>query len=238
MKLLTVILLSLSFIPSLFNYSDDAIANFVYDLCGIAMMPIVLFYLFHEIDKTDFINRGVIASLIVIFSAKFFSYLSVMLSIELGFIAYIISASLSYLTLVMVCTWKNEASDKIEPDGTYFAFKRPKNFLDFIISLFRLPISSFSIVQNDKWYKFSRTYKGLYVSDISGIDLNQYIFKRAPDIDNDILKALVGTQWKLKSSNCITAFQPVLSIMGIKLKCFDFIPSVFAYRFFKQKVFD
>ena len=203
-----------------------------------AAMPIVLFGLFSQIDKAKVFNRGIVASLTIVFSAKFFSYLSVMLSVELGFIIYFIMAFFSYLTLAMTLTWTDEASDNIEPDGTYFVFKRPKNFLDFIISLFKLPISSFSIVQNDKWYKFSRAYKGLYVSDISGIDLNEYIFKRAPDIDSDILKALIGTQWKLKGNNCITAFQPVLSIMGIKLNYFDCIPSVFAYRFFKQKIVD
>ena len=236
MKLLAFILLSLTLIPSLFESGDNNLANFAYDLCTIAMMPVVLFYLFNAINKTEFLNRGIIASLIVIFSAKFITYLSLMISVNLGFIIYIVAGSLSYLTLAMVCTWKDEKSDNIKPDGTYFVFKRPKNFIDFIISLFKLPISSFSIVQNDKWYKFSRAYKGLYVSDISGIDLNEYIFKRAPDIDSDILKALIGTHWKIISSNCITAFQPVLYIMGIKLKYFDFIPSVFAYKFFKQKV--
>lgn len=238
MKLLTAMLFILGCVPLLFDNGSNNLANFAYDVCTILMMPIVLVYLFNQIDKTKILDRGLIAVLIVAFSAKFINYLSFMLSAELGFIIYFITIFLSYLTLAMTFTWKDEASDKIEPDGTYFVFQRPKSFLDFILTIFRLPISSFSIVQNDKWYKFSRAYKGLYVSDISGIDLNQYIFKRAPDFDEDILKALIGTQWKIKSSNCITAFQPILSIVGIKLKCFDFIPSVFAYRFFKQKVFD
>lgn len=234
MKLLTVILFTLGYIPLLFEGGDNNLANFAYDACTIPMVPIVLIYLFNQIDKTKILDRGLIAVLIIAFSAKFINYLSFMLSAELGFIIYLITMFFSYLTLAMVCTWKDEKSDNIEPDGTYFVFKRPKNFLDFVVSLFRLPISSFAIIQNDKWYKFSRENKGLYISDISGIDINEYIFKRAPDIDSDILKTLIGTQWKIKSSNCITAFQPVLSIMGIKLKYFDFIPSVFAYRFFKQ----
>lgn len=232
--ILAIILLSLGYMPMLLEGSGDNIANFAYDACTMPMVPIVLFYLFHEIDKSQFKKRGIIAALTIIFSWKFFSYLAYMLSAPVGAAIFILAMLFSYLALAMTLAWKDEKSDNIEPDGTYLVFKRPKNFIDFIISLFRLPISSFSIVQNDKWYKFSRAYKGLYVSDISGIDLNEYIFKRAPDVDSDILKAVIGTKWKITSSNCITAFQPVLSIMGIKLKYFDFIPSVFAYRFFKQ----
>ena len=125
--------------------------------------------------------------------------------------------------------------DNIAESGTYFAFKRPIGFLGFIITLFRLPVESFSIVQDSKWYKFSRAYKGLYTSHISAADLNQYVFESVPSVDGDILKALVGTPWKIKSSNCITVFRPVLLSMGIRLKSFDFIPAIFAYKFFTGK---
>lgn len=238
MKILAAILLSLALIPSLFEGGDSNIANFVYDACTIPMVPIVLFCLFHQIDKTKFKERGVIAGLTVIFTVKFLCYLSYMLSVNLGVVVFITTMLISYLGLTMTLTWKDENSDKVESDGTYFAFKRPKNFLDFIISIFRMPVSSFSIIQNEQWYKFSRSYEGLYTSHISAIDLNYYVIKRVADVDADILKSLVGKPWKIKSSNCITAFQPVLSILGIKLKYFDFIPAVFAYKFFKSKHID
>lgn len=234
MKSLAVILIVLALIPSLFS-GDEKFANFAYDVCTMPMVPIVLFYLFNTINKSDIINRGIVASLTVVFAAKFITYLSIMVSVDLGFAIYIVAGVLSYLTLAMTCAWKDEQSDIIEEFGTYFVFKRPRNFLEFIVTLFKSPVTSFSIVKDSKWYKFSTQYEGLYISDLVYADLSDYIFKRVPDVDEDLLKGVVGSKWKIKSNNCITVFKHVLLIVGIELKYFDFIPSVFAYRFFKNK---
>jgi hypothetical protein len=233
-KLLAAILITLALIPSLFS-GDEKLANFVYDACTMPMVPIILFYLFSKIPSDQLVNRGIASSLVVIFSAKFFSYLSVMLSVELGFIVYIIAAATSYSTLAMVCLWKDEKSDIIDSNGTYFVFKRPRNFFDFIITLFRAPVTSFSIVQNDRWYRFSRRHSGLYSENVGHADISDYIFKRVPDIERDDLEDLVGEKWTIKGNNCITAFKHVLLVVGVELKRFDFIPAVFAYRFFKNK---
>lgn len=218
----------------LFESADDNLANFAYNICTIPMVPIVLFYLFHRIDKTQFKERGIVAILIIIFTAKLLNYLAYMLSAPFGLVVFMLTMFITYLSISMAWTWKAEVSDKIEKHGTYFVFKRPKSMLDFVITFFRSPVSSFSIVQDEKWYKFSRAYSGLYASDMKSIDLNCYILKRVRDIDNDILKSLVGTRWRMISNNCITAFQPVLYIVGIKLKYFDFIPAIFAHKFFSK----
>lgn len=231
---LAVILAALGIVPSLLVGQGEQLANFAYDLCNMLMLPTILYALFLVLDKTKVLERGVVVALFVGFSFKVVNYLSYMLSIDLAPVVYVLSTGLALYFLKQAVICEDIPDTKIEEHKTYFVFKKPKSLLDFLVTFFKYPVGSFSIVNNYKWYKYSKSYEGLYTSDISAMDLNIYKLVPVKDVDEDILKALVGTKWSLVKSNCITVFKPVFLSLGIKLNKLDFIPSIFAYKFFKN----
>lgn len=234
MKYLAMILLALSSTPLLFEGQGEQIANFAYDACNMLIIPIILIALFKTLPRYKILERGIVVALVIGFSAKFVNYISYMLAIDLAPFLYIGSTCLCLYLLKQACICEDSTNTTISSGKTYFVFKKPKGFIDFLITLFKVPVSSFSIAKGDNWYRFSKSFDGLYTCDTAGIDLNNYVLLPVKNIKDNMLKDLVGTKWSLVRNNCVTAFKPAFASIGIELGKFDFIPSIFAYKFFKK----
>jgi hypothetical protein len=231
---LLISLLVLNNAPLLFREMSDPIANFSYDVCQQLTMVILSTFIYFVTPVHRFKERGCAILVSLMFCLTLVNYISYMLSFPLFYAQYPLAIiAFIHLFYNYLINWRGFHGLKFRKDKSYFVFKKPVNFIDFFIALVRNPVSSFSIINNSQWYKYSKKKQKMHIIDTDNIDYNKYFLFEVKSIESKDLDALVGTPWGIRKSNCITAFKPIFEKAGIKLNFFDFIPSVFAYNFFK-----
>lgn len=234
--LLLTITLLLNNIPMLFRGYSDSVYNLVYDVGQYSLFTFLLAFIFSITPREKFKERGISIVLMLMFINLTMNTIYDKLDISFFYIQYPLGLlSFSYFIYTTINWKENIEINEIEKDKTYFVFKRPKRFLDFLITLFKVPVSSFSIVNKGEWYLYTKDVRGLYKIDADFLDHKYYNIVEVATIEKSILDGLLGRSWNLQKSNCVTVFVPAFTHMRIKLKRFDFIPAIFAYKFFKGK---
>ena len=232
---LTISIIILNNIPLLFRDASVMAANFSYDACQQLTMIILISFIFSMIPKNNFKARGLILLLALIFGNVLLNYISYMFSFPTFSVQYPLGILLFSYLIYTTLNWKEYPRLRIYKDKSYFVFKKPKNFMHFLITIFKSPVSSFSIINNNKWYIYTKKAKGLTLKNPRYLDQNKYFVIKVKKLDDEILSWLVGRQWSLLKSNCVTIFRPVFKDLEVKLGKLDFIPSVFAYKFLNGK---
>ena len=232
--LLIVVTLFLNNFYVFFLESSDHVVNLVFDVCQYLLFIFLFCFIFVTSPRKSFKLRGASLLLCFMYVNLTISTIYDKMDICLYYIQYPLGVFLFSYFLYTFLNWKDLPSERIINNKSYFVFKRPESFLDFIITIFRTPVSSFGIISDGKWYKFSRNVEGLFVADKVKLD-NSYYAVQVDKIDTVLLDSLVGIPWKMYKSNCITAFLPVFNSLGMELGKLDFIPSIFAYKFLKGR---
>lgn len=234
--ILLIVTLLLNNAHIFFINSSDYIFNFAYDAGQYCLFIFLFAFIFSIIPKENIKGRGISLVLMLMFINLLMNTIYDKLDIALFNIQYPLGIFL-FLYLIHT-TLKWDVKEKlviIKPDKSYFVFKKPKNSLDFALTLFQLPTSSFSIISDNLWYKFSKNRPGLYTENLLIFTPNQKfnLIIEVNKIDKELLETLRKTSWSLYKTNCITVFKSVFESMNIKLNRFDFIPSIFACKFFR-----
>lgn len=228
-------IITISTIPLFFRNSGIQLANFSYDICSQIIFITSLSFIYTITSTYKIKERAVILLLIIGFANTLVNYVSYMFSFSFFYIHYIVFGCLFLKMLYNVLSWDNNPPIHIHENESYFVFKKPRNLFDFVISLFRSPVSSFSIISNNKWYKFSKGVAGLQSVNFCHIDRRKYHVIEIISLNQKLLKLLIGKKWSVKNCNCVTIFKELFLFHKIKLRTFDFIPSIFAYRYLKHE---
>lgn len=218
------------------DYSDEVI-NLVYDASQYSLFIFLFGFIFHITDKTNFKARAISLVLMFMFINLTLNTIYDKLDIALFYFQYPLGIALFSYLIYTTVKWNAEIKHtKIMPKKIYFVFKRPVSLLDYIVTMFKMPVSSFSIISNKHWYKFDRLSGHLCKHNVKDFDSMLYDLVEIGSVMYTLpLDNLVGIKWTIYKTNCITAFKPIFNMMNIKLGIFDFIPAVFAYKFFKGK---
>jgi len=232
--ILLIVTLLINNIHIPFISSSDKIFNFVYDVEQYCLFIFLFAFIYHITPRQNFKGRAISLVLMLMFINLTMNTIYDKLDIAFFYIQYPLGIVLFLYLIYTTVKWDAEHQPiEMAKDKSYFVFKKPKNFVDFLVTIFKSPVSSFSIVNNTLWYKFSKDSASLCCKCYESINQEYNIVVEVDRIDMRLIRRLRGTDWTLCKSNCITAFKPVFKAMNIKLGRFDFIPAVFAYKFFK-----
>jgi len=238
MNYVTLLVIGLFFnnFPRLFIGSSDFVANLVWDISQYSLISFLCYFIFHITPKYDFKQRAIALILMLVHINLMINMIYDRFDVSIFYVQYPLGIGVFLYLIYTTLKWDIETKEIIIlQDKSYFVFKKPKSFTDFICTLFKTPVSSFSIVDNGMWYKFSRNVIGLYTKPSEYIDKDYNVIVEVPKIDSKLINSLLGLNWKLRDCNCVTVFKSIFNSMDIKLGKFDFIPSIFAYKFLRGK---
>ncbi len=233
--ILTIVTLVCNNFYLLFINSSDQVINFAYDASQYCLFIFLFGFIFTLIPRQDFKQRGISLVLALMFVNLLLNTAYDKLDLSLFYIQYPIGIGLFSYLIYSTLQWEVPKAIPLLKNKTYFIFKRPNGLLDFIVTMFQMPVSSFSIASDGRWYKFSRQLMRLHCVGLNTMNCDHYHAVEVGFIPMESLRSLCGIRWSLRESNCITGFKNIFKGMGIELGRFDFIPPVFAYKFFRGK---
>lgn len=134
-------------------------------------------------------------------------------------------------------------SNEISENNVYLIFYKPKNFKNYVYSLFGLPVSSMGIVINNNVYVLKRNRVHPQKYPLDKIDLSNFIVINTGDKVTEKIEKSAVELLKMKSKsiytfnlriNCVKVLLPVINNLHYKWHyrpfSFDFIPSVYLSR--------